>query len=54
MMGFEETGLLEHLCAAQIEVYSLIRVKVKDSDQLEELLMRQKAEKLWGSKGGEF
>ncbi|THD25900.1 hypothetical protein D915_003414 [Fasciola hepatica] len=52
MTGFEETGLLEHLCAAQIEVHSIIRLKVKDNNQLEELIVRQKAEKLWGSKGG--
>ncbi|VDP91790.1 unnamed protein product, partial [Echinostoma caproni] len=52
LTGFEDTELMQYLCAAEIGVHALIRLKMRDGQHLEELIVRQKAEKLWGSKAG--
>ncbi|CAH8528507.1 unnamed protein product [Heterobilharzia americana] len=53
LVNFEKLGLLEELCHLQIDVHSIIRLHVNDQKQLQILITKQKAEKMWGSKGSE-
>ncbi|XP_018650889.1 hypothetical protein Smp_162670 [Schistosoma mansoni] len=53
LVNFEKCGLLEELCRLKIDVHSIIRLHVDDQKQLQILITKQKAEKMWGSKGSE-
>ncbi|CAH8550328.1 unnamed protein product [Schistosoma rodhaini] len=53
LVNFEICGLLEELCRLKIDVHSIIRLHVDDQKQLQILITKQKAEKMWGSKGSE-
>ncbi|KAF6779596.1 hypothetical protein AHF37_00904 [Paragonimus kellicotti] len=51
LLGFEDPDLLGALCEIDVQVDSIIRLKVTDAGRFQELLLKQKAEKVWGSKG---
>nr|CAH8849034.1 unnamed protein product [Trichobilharzia regenti] len=53
LVNFEKLGLLEELCRLHIDIHSIIRLHVNDQKQLQILITKQKAEKMWGSKGYE-
>ncbi|RTG90169.1 uncharacterized protein DC041_0006870 [Schistosoma bovis] len=53
LVNFEKCGLLEELCRLKIDIHSIIRLHVNDQKQLQILITKQKAEKMWGSKGSE-
>ncbi|KAH8875848.1 Sperm-associated antigen 17 [Schistosoma japonicum] len=53
LVNFEKCGLIEELCRLQIDVHSIIRLHVNDQKRLQVLITKQKAEKMWGSKGSE-
>ncbi|VDQ05605.1 unnamed protein product [Trichobilharzia regenti] len=54
LVNFEKFGLLEELCRLHIDIHSVIRLHVNDQKQLQILITKQKAEKMWGSKGCKF
>ncbi|KAF8564652.1 hypothetical protein P879_06892 [Paragonimus westermani] len=51
LLGFEDPDLLGALCELDVQVDCIIRLKVTDAGRFQELLLKQKAEKVWGSKG---
>ncbi|KAF5394932.1 hypothetical protein PHET_09377, partial [Paragonimus heterotremus] len=51
LLGFEDPDLLGALCEIDVQVDSIIRLKITDAGRFQELLLKQKAEKVWGSKG---
>ncbi|KAA3675701.1 uncharacterized protein DEA37_0008044 [Paragonimus westermani] len=51
LLGFEDADLLGALCEIDVQVDCIIRLKVTDAGRFQELLLKQKAEKVWGSKG---
>ncbi|KAK4471985.1 hypothetical protein MN116_005363 [Schistosoma mekongi] len=53
LVNFEKCGLIEELCRLQIDIHSIIRLHVNDQKKLQVLITKQKAEKMWGSKGSE-
>ncbi|CAL8078063.1 unnamed protein product [Calicophoron daubneyi] len=51
--GFTNPGMIEQLCNLGIHVHSIIRLRIEDIERLQELLLKQKAEKMWGAKEGQ-
>ncbi|TGZ69651.1 hypothetical protein CRM22_003619 [Opisthorchis felineus] len=50
LTGFEDAKLLSELCRLNVDVHSIIRLKVEDEACFQELLAQQQAEKMWGKK----
>ncbi|KER31218.1 hypothetical protein T265_13031, partial [Opisthorchis viverrini] len=50
LTGFEDAKLLSELCRLNVDVHSIIRLKVEDEARFRDLLTQQQAEKMWGKK----
>ncbi|GAA49361.1 sperm-associated antigen 17, partial [Clonorchis sinensis] len=50
LTGFDDAKLLSELCRLNVDVHSIIRLKVEDEACFQELLAQQQAEKMWGKK----